>query len=325
MMTNAIRIHATGGPEEMRLESVEVPAPAKGEVLLRQTAIGVNFTDIYNRVGLYKQALPMILGQEAAGVVEAVGEEVTLLKAGDRVAYAGGPVGAYAERRVYPADRLVPLPQWIDDRTAASSLLKGLTAEYLLRQTYAVRKGDWILIHAAAGATGGIMCQWARALGAHVIGSVGNPAKIAVAEANGAEQVVVTSEPDWPAKVRDFTDGVGVAAVYDGIGKDTFDDSLRCLRVRGLMVSFGNASGAVPPFGILRLNDLGSLFLTRPKLWDYVAERRQLMEAAASLFDVIHRGDVKPTIARTFPLAEAAEAHRALESRAVTGSIVLLP
>jgi NADPH2:quinone reductase len=325
MMTNAIRIHATGGPEEMRLEQVEVPPPGKGQVLLRQTAIGVNFTDIYNRIGLYKQNLPTILGQEAAGVVEAVGESVELLKEGDRVAYAGGPVGAYTERRVYPADRLVPLPHWIDDQTAASSLLKGMTAEYLLRQTYKVEKGDWILIHAAAGATGGIMCQWAKALGAHVIGSVGSPEKIAIAEANGAEQVVVTREPNWQAKVRDFTDGVGVAVVYDGIGKDTFDASLECLRVRGLMASFGNASGAVPPVGILRLNDLGSLFLTRPKLWDYVLERRQLMEAAASLFDVIHRGDVKPNIARTFPLAEAAEAHRALESRAVTGSIVLLP
>jgi NADPH2:quinone reductase len=325
MTTNAIRIHANGGPEEMRFEPVELSAPGKGQVLLRQTAIGVNFTDIYHRVGLYRQTLPTILGQEAAAIVEAVGEGVELLKEGDRVAYAGGPIGAYAERRLYPADRLVPLPRWIDDQVAASSLLKGLTAEYLLRQTFRVEKGDWILIHAAAGATGGIMCQWARALGAHVIGSVGAPEKVAIAEANGAERVVVTREPNWQAKVRDFTDGAGVSVVYDGIGKDTFDASLECLRTRGTMVSFGNASGAVPPFGILRLNDLGSLFLTRPKLGDYVAERHQLMEAAAALFDVIHRGDVKPTIARTFPLAQAADAHRALESRAVTGSIVLLP
>ncbi len=324
-MTDAIRIHATGGPEEMRLEQVEVPSPGKGEVLLRHTAIGVNFTDIYNRTGLYKQTLPTILGQEAAGVVEQVGDGVEMLKEGDRVAYAGGPVGAYAGHRVYPAERLVPLPGWIDDETAASCLLKGMTAEYLLRQTYPVQKGDWILIHAAAGATGGILCQWAKALGAHVIGTVGASEKIAIAEANGAEQVVLTSDEHWPAHVRDFTDGVGVAVVYDGIGKATFDGSLECLRPRGLMVSFGNASGAVPPFGILKLNNLGSLFLTRPKLWDYVAERKQLMEAAAALFDVIHRGDVKPNIARRFKLAEAADAHRALEGRGVTGSIILLP
>jgi NADPH2:quinone reductase len=325
MLSNAIRIHTTGGPEVMRLEQVETPPPGRGEVLLRQTAIGVNFMDIYHRTGLYKQALPFGLGGEAAAVVEAVGDEVTLFKEGDRVAYAGGPPGAYAERRVYQADRLIPLPGWIEDQVAASSLLKGLTAEYLLRRTHKVQKGEWILIHAAAGATGGIMCQWAKALGAHVIGSVGGAAKVAVAEANGAEHVVVTSEPNWQAAVRDFTDGVGVDVVYDGIGKDTFDASLESLKTRGLMVSFGNASGAAAPLSVLRLSDLGSLFLTRPKLADYVSERRELMESAAALFDVIHRGDVKPTIARTFPLEEAAEAHRALESRAVTGSIVLLP
>jgi NADPH:quinone reductase len=247
------------------------------------------------------------------------------LKECDRVAYTGGPTGAYASARLYSAERLVPLPDWIDDQTAASLMLKGMTAEYLLRRTYDVKKGDWIVIHAAAGATGGIMCQWARFLGAHVIGTVGSDHKIGIAEANGAEKVVVTSEANWPAKVRDFTDGQGVSTVYDGVGAATFDGSLECLKMRGLMVSFGNASGAVPPVAIAKLNERGSLYLTRPKLGDYIAERKELMETAAVLFDVIHRGAVKATVAKTFPLADAADAHRAIESRAVMGSIVLLP
>jgi NADPH2:quinone reductase len=325
MKAQAVRIYETGGPEVLRVEEIDVPAPGKGEVRIEQTAIGVNFTDIYNRTGLYKQTLPIVLGQEAAGIVEAVGEGVQGLKEGDRVAYAGGPVGAYASARLYPAERLVPLPDWIDDQTAASLMLKGMTAEYLLCRTYAVQKGDWIVIHAAAGATGGIMCQWAKFLGAHVIGTVGGDHKIGIAEANGAEKVAVTSEANWPAKVRDFTDGAGVSVVYDGVGADTFDGSLECLKTRGLMVSFGNASGPVPPLTISKLNDRGSLYLTRPKLWDYVAQRKELMETAAALFDVIHRGAVKATVAKTFALAEAADAHRAIESRAVMGSIVLLP
>lgn len=325
MKAQAIRIHETGGPEVLGVDEVDVPAPAKGEVRIRQTAIGVNFIDTYHRSGLYKQTLPLVLGQEAAGIVEAIGEDVRGLKEGDRVAYAGGPTGAYASARLYPAERLVPLPDWIDDQTAASLMLKGMTAEYLLRRTYDLKKGDWIVIHAAAGATGGIMCQWARFLGAHVIGTVGSDHKIGIAEANGAEKVVVTSEANWPTKVRDFTDGQGVSAVYDGVGADTFDGSLECLKMRGLMVSFGNASGAVPPVAISKLNDRGSLYLTRPKLGDYVAQRKELMETAAALFDVIHRGAVKATVAKTFPLADAADAHRAIESRAVMGSIVLLP
>jgi NADPH2:quinone reductase len=325
MKAQAIRIHETGGPEVLRVEEIDVPAPGKGEVRIRQTAIGVNFTDIYNRTGLYKQPLPIVLGHEAAGVIEAIGEGVQGLKEGDRVAYAGGPIGAYATARLYPAERLVPLPEWIDDRTAASVMLKGMTAEYLLCRTFPVQKGDWVLIHAAAGATGGIMAQWAKFLGAHVIGTVGNAGKVAIAEANGCEKVVVTAEANWPAKVRDFTDGAGVSVVYDGVGADTFDGSLECLRMRGLMVSFGNASGPVPPIAISKLNDRGSLFLTRPKLWDYVSARKDLMETAAALFDVVHRGAVAATVAKTFPLVEATEAHRAIESRAVTGSIVLLP
>ncbi|MDB5396307.1 MAG: NADPH:quinone reductase and related Zn-dependent oxidoreductase [Rhodospirillales bacterium] len=325
MKAQAIRIHETGGPEVLRVEEVDVPRPGKGEVRLEQTAIGVNFTDTYNRTGLYKQPLPIVLGHEAAGIVEAVGEDVQGLKKGDRVAYAGGPIGAYASARLYPAERLVPLPDWIDDQTAASLMLKGMTAEYLLRRTFPVQKGDWIVVHAAAGATGGIMCQWGKFLGAHVIGTVGSGHKIPIAEANGAEKVVVTDEPNWPAKVRDFTDGAGVCVVYDGVGKDTFDGSLECLMTRGLMVSFGNASGPVPPVAISKLNDRGSLFLTRPKLWDYVAARKDLMETAAALFDVVHREAVKATVAKTFSLAEAADAHRAIESRAITGSIILLP
>jgi len=324
MKAQAIRVHETGGPDVMRVEEIDVPLPGKGEVRIKQTAIGVNFIDTYHRGGLYKQTLPIVLGSEAAGIVEAVGEGVQGLKEGDRVAYAGGPTGAYASARLYPAERLVPLPDWIDDRTAASIMLKGMTAEYLLNRTYAVRKGDWIVIHAAAGATGGIMCQWAKFLGAHVIGTVGGDHKIGVAEANGAEKIAVTSDPDWPAKVRDFTDGAGVSVVYDGVGASTFDGSLECLKMRGLMVSFGNASGPVPPLAISRLNDHGSLYLTRPKLFDYIAQRKELMETAAALFDVVHRGAVKATVAKTFPLAEAADAHRAIESRAVMGSVVLL-
>jgi len=325
MRAKTIRIHETGGPEVLRVDEVEVGAPGAGEVLIRHTAIGVNFTDTYNRTGQYPRPLPCALGFEAAGVVEAVGEQVEGVKRGDRVAYAGGPIGAYAAARLYPAERLVPLPSWIDDQTAAALLLKGMTAEYLLKRTYAVKKGDWILSHAAAGATGGIVCQWAKALGAHVIGSVGSAGKISVAEANGCEKVVVTSDPHWPAQVRDFTDGVGVRVVYDGVGKDTFDGSLECLAPLGMMVSYGSASGPVPPFDIMRLNRHHSLHLTRPSLWDYVEARKDLMESAASLFEAVHRGDVKATIAKTFPLAEAAEAHRAIESRAFTGSILLLP
>ena len=325
MRATAVRIHETGGPEVLKVDEIDVLPPGKGQALIRQTAIGVNFTDTYNRTGLYKQPLPLTLGHEAAGVIEALGEDTVGFKVGDRVTYAGGPIGAYAAARLYPVERLIPLPDWIDDRTAASMMLKGMTGEYLLRRTYTVKKDDWIVIHAAAGATGGIMAQWAKALGAHVIGTVGSEAKIPVAQANGAEKVVLTSDSNWPKQVRDFTDGVGVPVVYDGVGKATFEGSLGCLKMRGLMVSFGNASGPVPPIAISSLNDHGSLYLTRPKLWDYVSDHGQLMESAAALFDVVHRGDVKPVIAKAFPLTEAADAHRAIESRAVMGSIILLP
>jgi NADPH2:quinone reductase len=325
MRVKAVRMHEAGGPEVLKVEEIELPAPAQGEVLIRQTAIGVNFIDTYHRNGLYPLPLPATPGTEAAGVVEAIGEGAEGLRVGDRVAYAAAQTGAYAEARLFPANRLVLLPEWIDDLTVAASLLKGMTAEYLLHRTFPVRKDDWIVIHAAAGATGGIMTQWAAALGAHVIATVGSEAKIAAAEAHGAEKVVLTSDADWPAKVRDFTDGDGVPVVYDGIGRDTFEGSLACLKPRGLMVSFGNASGPVPPFNLATLAQKGSLFLTRPSLFHYIAQHKELMESAASLFDAIHRGWIKTNIAQTFPLADAALAHEALASRALTGSVVLLP
>ncbi len=325
MKVPAIRVHETGGPEVLRIEEIEVGDPGAGQLRIRQTAIGVNFIDTYFRTGLYQNPLPFTAGQEAAGVVEAIGEGVQDVHVGDRVAYAGGPIGAYVGTRLFPAEKVVLLPDWIDDRTAVSLLLKGMTAEYLLHRTYAVQKGDWILVHAAAGATGGLLCQWGNFLGAHVIGSVGSARKVPVAEANGAEKTVVTDDPGWPKKVRDFTDGAGVRVVYDGVGAATFDGSLESLQTRGLMVSFGNASGAVPPLAISRLTDRGSLFLTRPTLRDHTATRKDLTESAAALFDVVHRGAVKANIAKIFPLAEAAEAHRAIESRAVTGSVILIP
>jgi NADPH:quinone reductase len=325
MKVPAIRVHETGGPEVLRLEEIEVGDPGPGQLRIRQSAIGVNFIDTYFRTGLYQTPLPFTAGQEGAGVVEAIGEGVQDIRVGDRVAYAGGPIGAYAAARLFPADKVVLLPDWIDDRTAVSLLLKGMTAEYLLHRTYTVQKGDWILVHAAAGATGGLLCQWGKFLGAHVIGSVGSAGKVPVAEANGAEKTIVTDDADWPKKVRDFTDGGGVRVVYDGVGAATFDGSLECLQTRGLMVSFGNASGAVPPLAISRLTDRGSLFLTRPTLRDHTATRKDLTESAAALFDVVHRGVVKPSIAKTFSLAEAAEAHRAIESRVITGSVILIP
>jgi NADPH2:quinone reductase len=324
MQTHAIRIHENGRPEIMRWEEVEVGEPGKGEVRIRQTAVGFNFLDTYHRSGLYKLPLPAVLGTEAAGVVEALGEDASGFREGDRVAYAG-ILGAYAEARVVPADRLVPLPAWIDDRLAASMLLKGMTTEYLLMRCHPIKSGDTIVIHAAAGATGGLMCQWAKSVGAHVIGTVGSEAKIGIAESNGAEHVVLTSDPNWVAKVRDITDGVGVPVVYDSIGKDTFEGSLDCLMRRGTLVSFGNASGAVPPFAPGTLTTKGSLYLTRPGLQDYIFSRHDLMESAAALFEKVHQGAVKPSIDRTFALKDAAEAHLAIETRTVTGSIVLLP
>ena len=325
MRANIIRIHETGGAEVLRWETAEIGEPGPGEVRLKQTAIGVNFTDTYNRSGLYKNQLPIILGFEGAGLVDAVGPEVAIVRPGDRVAYAGPPIGAYADVRLYPADRLVPLPHWIADEIAAASLLRGMTVEYLLLRTYPVKRGETILVHAAAGALGLMLCQWAAAIGAHVVATVGSADKVAVAEANGAEHVLVTSDPNWPAKVRDITDGAGVPVVYDSVGKDTFDGSLASLALRGLLVSYGSASGPVPPVALSTLNDRGSLYVTRAKLWDYIHTRQELMESAATYFETIRDGIVKPAVAHRFALKDAAEAHRLLESRQAKGSIILLP
>src|ERR1700687_2108037 len=323
-MPHAIRVHETGGPEKMRWEEVEVGAPRAGEVLVRNTAVGVNFIDIYHRSGLYPVPLPATVGMEGAGVVEAVGPKVKEFKVGDRVAYAQ-PMGAYAEVLLRPAARLVKLPVGIDDKIAAALMLKGMTAQYLLRRTYRVKKGDTILVHAAAGGVGQILCQWAKSLGASIIGIVSSDEKVAFAKKAGCRHVIVTAREKFSQRVRDITKGVGVPVVYDGIGKDTFMDSLDCLAPLGLMVSYGNASGPVPPVDIAILSQKGSLFLTRPTLMTYVAKREDLVRAARELFAVVKKGAVEITINHTYPLQEAGQAHRDLESRKTRGSIVLLP
>lgn len=325
-MPKAIRIHRTGGPEVLSWDDVEVGAPGPGQARLKQAAVGLNFIDVYYRTGLYPLAsLPSVIGLEAAAVVEAVGDGVTGLKAGDRVAYAGGPIGAYAEVRLMPADRVVTLPDEITDRQAAAMMLQGMTAQYLLRRTYRVKPGDTVLIHAAAGGVGLIACQWAKHLGATVIGTVGNDVKAELARANGCEHPIVYTRDDFVAAVKDITRGRGVAVVYDSVGKSTFEGSLDCLRPMGMMVSFGNASGPVPAFSLAILAAKGSLFLTRPSLMTYTAEREDLRKTAAELFEVVLNGAIKINIGRTYPLAEAARAHRDLEARKTTGSTVLLP
>ncbi|MBI5684395.1 MAG: quinone oxidoreductase [Verrucomicrobia bacterium] len=323
-MPHAIRIYETGGPDKMRWEEVPVAKPGPGEVLVRNTAVGLNFIDTYIRSGLYPVPLPTTLGMEGAGIVETVGPRVKEFKPGDRVAYAH-PIGAYAEVLLRPAARLVKLPAGIDDRVAAAIMLKGMTAWYLLRRTYKVRKGDTILMHAAAGGVGLILCQWARSLGATVIGTVGSDAKVALAKKAGCKHVIVTARESFVQRVKEITRGAGVPVVYDSIGRDTFMDSLDCLAPRGLMVSFGSASGPVPPFNPALLVDRGSLFLTRPKLYDYTARREDLVTAARELFAMVKSGKVKVTINQTYPLREAAQAHRDLQARKTTGSTVLLP
>jgi NADPH2:quinone reductase len=319
-----MRIHENGGPEKLRWEEVQVGAPAEGQVRVRSTAVGLNFIDTYQRSGLYPMPLPFTLGSEGAGVIEAVGPKVKELKVGDRVAYSG-PLGAYAEVLMRPADRLVKIPAGVDDRTAAAMMLKGLTAQYLLRRTYRVKKGDTILMHAAAGGVGQILCQWAKALGATVIGTVGSDEKVALAKKAGCKHVIVTSREKVSARVKEITKGAGVPVVYDGVGKDTFMDSLDCLAPLGLLASFGNASGAVTQFNPGVLAAKGSLFLTRPTLGSYTATRADLVKAAAELFAVVKSGKVKITINQTYPLRDAAQAHRDLESRKTTGQTVLLP
>jgi NADPH2:quinone reductase len=326
-MPKAIRIHQTGGPEVLRLEDVPVPAPGAGEARVRQTAVGVNYIDVYHRSGVYPLPLPSGIGVEAAGVVEAVGPGVTTVRPGDRVAYiaAVGPSAGYAAERVIAADRLVSLPDGISDQTAAGAMLKGLTVQALVRRTYPVKAGETVLVHAAAGGVGTIMVQWLKALGATVIATVGSDEKARAARANGADHVIVYTREKFPERVREITAGGGVAVVYDSVGKATWEGSLDCLRPLGLMVTFGNASGTVPPFDVGVLGRKGSLFLTRPTVFSYIAKREDLERGAAELFAAIEGGKVRVDVTRTLPLAEAAEAHRALEGRATTGSLVLLP
>jgi len=324
-MPNAIRIHATGGPEVLTWEGVAVGDPGPGEARVRHTAIGVNYIDTYHRNGLYKMALPSGLGGEAAGVVEAVGTGVDWVKPGDRVAYCGGGLGAYSEVRVMPAAPLVRLPDGISDRAAATLMLKGLTVQYLFRQTYKLKSGETILFHAAAGGVGLIACQWARALGVTMIGTVGSDAKAALAKANGCTHTIVYTRENFVERVKALAGGKGVPVVYDGVGKDTFPGSLDCISPRGLWVSFGNASGAIPPFDILLLSQKGSLYATRPTLFTHTAKREDLTAMADDLFGLVLAGKIVSEPRQTFALKDAAAAHRALESRATTGATVLLP
>ncbi len=324
-MTHAIRFHQTGGPEVLRWEEVELLALKPNEARVRHHAVGLNFIDIYHRTGLYPVALPAGIGIEGAGVVEAVGGEVAELVPGDRVAYAGGPLGAYSEARNIPADRLVKLPDAIDFKTAAAMMLQGMTAQYLLRRTYRVQPGDTILLHAAAGGVGLILCQWAKALGATVIGTVGSDAKAALAKAHGCDHTIVYTRENFTERVRAITGGAGVPVVYDSIGKDTFMGSLDCLRPLGMMVSFGNASGPVPPVDLSILAPKGSLFVTRPTLMTYTALRSDLVGCAAELFGMVTSGKVKIEVNQSYALKDAAQAQADLAARKTTGSTVLLP
>ena len=324
-MSRAIRIHRAGGPDEMHFEDFAVTAPAAGEVQLRHTAIGLNYIDVYDRSGLYPMPLPGGLGREAAGVVVAIGPKTRGFKTGDRVAYVHTQPGSYSELRNVPVSRLVKLPRAIADEQAAALMLKGLTAEYLLRRTCRVQRGDWILVHAAVGGVGLILCQWAKALGAKVIGVVGSEAKAALARRNGCRHVLVMGRDDIVATVKALTKGAGVKVVYDSVGKDTFMDSLDCLAPLGMMVSYGNASGPPPAISPLELSKRGSLFLTRPSLFAYIAKREDLDAAAKALFRIVASKKVRLHIGQRYPLAAAAQAHRDLEARKTTGSTVLIP
>jgi NADPH2:quinone reductase len=325
-MNGTVRVHQHGGPDVLRYEDVPAARPGRGEVLLRHTAIGLNFIDCYYRSGLYPApaGLPLTPGHEAAGVVEEVGEGVDHLKQGDRVAY-GTIFGAYAQRRVAPADKLVRLPDAVSDEQAAGMMLKGMTAEYLLLRTFRVKPGDTILFHAAAGGVGLIACQWAKHLGATVIGTAGGPEKVALAKAHGCDHVIDYRKDDFVAAVKDITGGAKCDVVYDSVGADTFPGSLDCLKPRGLFVSFGNSSGPVPPFPLAMLSQKGSLFATRPTLFGYVATRPELEASAASLFDVVGSGIVKVGVNQRYALADVATAHTDLEARRTTGTTILLP
>ncbi|QWV94163.1 quinone oxidoreductase [Geomonas oryzisoli] len=324
-MSKAICFEQFGGPEVLKWMEVDVPEPGPGEVLIRHKAVGVNFVDVYQRSGLYKMPLPAIAGNEGAGVVEAVGEGVTLFKVGDRVAYAGTSGGGYCESRVIKADRLCLLPDAVSFEQAAGMMLKGLTVQYLVRRTYRVQAGETVVFHAAAGGVGTIACQWLRALGAKVIGTAGTEEKCELARKHGADYCVNYRTENILERLKEITGGEGAAVVYDSVGKDTFETSLKCLRPRGLMVSFGNASGPVPPVDLLLLSQQGSLYLTRTGLATYIAKRSELEEASAELFEMVTSGKVKIEINRSFPLQDAAQAHRELEARQTTGSTILIP
>jgi len=326
MTHNAIRIHEHGGPEQMRWEEVKTPEPGPGEVLIRHEAIGLNYIDVYHRTGLYPvDELPFTPGMEAAGVIEAVGPGVKFFDEGERVAYSLPPLGAYAEKRVVPAEILIPLPDAISCEVAAAGLLQGMTAHYLLHDTYPVDEGDVFLLHAAAGGVGLIMCQWARAIGAHVIGTVSTMEKAKLAHENGCTVTTVYTEQNFVDVVMELTEGNGVPVVYDSVGKTTFMDSLSCLTKRGLMISFGQSSGPIEPFDPAILSQLGSLYMTRPVLMDYIADREDLLMRANALFAMIASGDITIDVGQRFALKDAEKAHRALESRETTGSTLLIP
>ena len=324
-MTHAIRFHTPGGPEEMKWEQLDLAPPGPGEVRVRHTAVGLNYIDTYHRSGAYKLPMPSGLGQEAAGVVEALGPGVTALAVGQRVAYGTGPIGAYCEARNMPVEKLVPLPDGIADRDAAAMMLKGLTVQYLFRQTRKLAAGDTIVFHAAAGGVGLIACQWAKALGVTMIGTVSSDEKAALARSHGCTHTIVYTRENVVERVKALTGGKGVPVVYDGVGKDTWAASLDCLSPRGLWVLFGAASGPVPPLDLQLLAQKGSLYVTRPTLFNYASTRESLLAMSKEMFDLMIAGKVKAEIHQTFPLAKAADAHRALQGRATTGATLLLP
>lgn len=325
-MTKAVRLYENGGPEVFVWEDVDLPTPGPGEVRLKHTAVGLNYIDVYHRTGLYPTGNPPVtIGLEGAGTVQAVGADVEDLEVGMRVAYASPPLGAYAQERNMPADRLVRLPDDIDDQTAATMMLQGMTVQYLIRRTYRVQAGETVLFHAAAGGVGLIACQWLKALGVKIIGTVGSEEKADVARAHGCTHTINYREEDVVARVKDLTDGVGVPVVYDSIGKETFESSLDCLQPMGMMVSFGNASGPVEDFDLGMLASRGSLFITRPSLMTYTAKRTDLIASANELFEVVQSGAVKVEINQSYPLSQTAQAHRDLEARKTTGSTILLP
>ena len=323
--THAVRVESFGGPDQLIWKEVELPPPGRGEVRLRNLACGLNFIDVYHRTGLYPMPLPTGIGLEACAVVEELGEGVTGLKVGDRVAHGTGPIGACAQKRNFPADKLIKVPDAIDDRTAGVMMLRGMTVEYLIYRTYPVQKGDWVLLHAAAGGVGLIASQWLNHLGARVIGTAGSQDKLELALAQGCHHVINYRTADWVARVKDITGGQGCAVVYDGVGKDVFLKSLDCLRPRGYMVTFGNASGPAPDIAPLLLHQKGSLFLTRPTLMAYTATRAELELSAGRVIEAVSRGWVKVHIGQSFPLTKIAQAHRDLEARKTVGATVLIP